>query len=282
MSIYCPCDGTNRSGIELDATFTAVFGTDPHSVTDGAAISFWMKGGWDNPGVPAGAMVCGTNTHYIYLADELRARCYNGSYNDWTADVDFYDKWRHVVLQFWDNGYGIRGHLYLDGVQQAMRYPGHDIDFDIDYIGTAYTNRAYDFRGRLANFAVYDRKLTQAEIDLLYANGNIVPRMPLVVAPGHLDLFFPMDAVEHDVDLSGPAYDMSGNGRDGTWISVASPAVGKAELNHTLHGAPLMVQTGATPLSPVYPSSGVINNGNYWFATVSDNDWSATVSRSLR
>jgi len=220
----------SASEILLDSDYTCVCDAD------GSAISFWTYG-MSNDNNEDG--ICGKPAgHYIYARDGSYFGFYDGAgYDEWVADSDFYQKWRHVVLNFWDDA-GHKNELFLDSVSQGQKAFVNDLLFNS--IGRAYAGSAMDFLGKIMQFACFTKKLAQAQVDLLYCGGILSPMAPLLLPD--LDLFFPMMHVTEGVALTGAAADSSGQGRNGTYN--ANP-VGRAEAQISLGAGPMMVITPA-------------------------------------
>jgi len=114
-------------------------------------VSFWMKS-MSTSGVTS-TMVMGNHDdadNYFYLTDSLRVRFENssGDLATWTADTDFYNKWRFVTLIATTDTI----ELFLDGVSQGAQ--AIEPTFQLYRVGTGYSGRDRDFKGIIDEFTV--------------------------------------------------------------------------------------------------------------------------------
>ncbi len=135
-------------------------------ITTHHSMAFWMYGNTLNPGNPTGSMMMGvfnTTTHFMYAADNTRFQINDGTTErtwDNTNDVDYYHRWRHVVILFKPSEL----HLFIDGVAQVSNPQVYDGTFTFSNIGAPYTTTSYDFVGNLNDIRIYDHILSTKEI----------------------------------------------------------------------------------------------------------------------
>lgn len=117
-----------------------------------------------NGGVsPNGAMVLGNGAdsqNFIYTGNNVRTRFQNtaGLNADWTADTDFYHKWRQC--SFVADTTGVE--LYLEANSQGRQIITPSFKFY--QIGTGHTVSNYDYNGTIRYIHLYNRALSPTEI----------------------------------------------------------------------------------------------------------------------
>lgn len=174
------------------------------------SVAFWMY--WDGSN---NAMPIGWNVHDLWLV--------NGFFGFNTGNSDVFgisssglaNGWHHVVAVF-TNGAVAANELYIDGVKQTLSQRMSSPNNSNAYVrGTLQVsgwgaNGSYRFSGRIDEVAVYDGKLGQSEVDVLYAATHACPTHPPPQPPTL--------AAEYRFDdawsVSTPLADSSGNGRD--------------------------------------------------------------------
>ena len=140
------------------------------------------------------------------------------------VDLGFYDgNWHHMVNIFKRNA---SGQLFLDGVEKAWTDNNENNCDNTANFNETFTVGAMNwkgtigqdgfFPGRISEFAIFNKALTQAQITLL-ANSK-VKGIPLQI--GDLALYLPMDDHPHNNTAdtaNGLVFkDQSGTGNDGT------------------------------------------------------------------
>lgn len=96
----------------------------------------------------------------------------------WTTDVPAYPNvdWVHVALTY--DGVAEESILYVNGVSKASSYQGGDVDYDhvLNFLIGSYDDPIgsywFPYEGLIDDVAVWDRALSQAEIDYLYNGGT--------------------------------------------------------------------------------------------------------------
>ncbi len=150
----------------------------------GWTISFWAKGNSES-GAGIGQMICGNvvlGNHYLVMIDGVKLAFYGSGIEwAWVEDTNFYNTWRHVIIQYRQVAGGSNFlTLWLDGVEQAKKTVGAD-SFQLNNIGAGHTTAQTAFNGWIDNFMVFEDAqsgigtpyiLSQAEIDYLYNGGN--------------------------------------------------------------------------------------------------------------
>ena len=130
------------------------------------AVSLWAKGNVDSPGGPTGSMIFGDRdvSYFFYMWDGDKTKFSSNGDIWWTSDTDFYNKWRYVTLVADDTGV----ELFLDGVSQG-RQNGNTL-LKPYYFGTGHEVANYDFNGALDDIMIFDKVLTQDQINAIYNN----------------------------------------------------------------------------------------------------------------
>jgi len=147
----------------------------------GFAISFWAYG---ESTTAQNTTLCGSAP----LADNQISMIHNSIFSfysanaetTWTDDTDFYQRWRHVVLQYREAATGLGGlSLWLDAVEH-IKAGLWTPEFRLGNIGIGHPVAGTRFNGLLDNFIVWQDSvsglgpfiLSQTDIDFLYNAGR--------------------------------------------------------------------------------------------------------------
>ncbi len=177
----------------LDTLITLAVGGN-----NGYTIVFWAKGNNASPGPGVGSVVCGNRDEANNAFGMLNGARFvfidhTGTEFTWTDDTDFYQQWRHVVLQYREAAAGqgpIR--LWLDSVVQGAAKWGVTPEFHLKHIGAGTGVPISNFNGWIDNFLVFKDVisgigapfiLSQNDIDFLYNDGVGTERLREIVRP---------------------------------------------------------------------------------------------------
>lgn len=167
--LYAQDDGCEISYIDgtsmlFDATESVHVDSLPVTTTSGTYVSvdFWMR--WDGT---ASKMPCGFDGYDLYLYDDHFG--FNTSASDvyGISSTGFTNQWKHIVACFY-NGDATQSKLYVDGELQSLSQlngtTAQKYVTDTFAISGWRTNTDYRFTGRIDEFRMYNRELTQAEV----------------------------------------------------------------------------------------------------------------------
>jgi len=160
---------TDKAQLGSAAVFTGTGGsrivpTTSYNITTHHTVTFWMYGESSAPAVIADSTIFGTLDaagQWFAATDNLSIRLNDSTINSvWDADIDFYQRWRHVALRFETSFI----ELFLDGVSQGLGNQAYDGSFTLDGIGGGHSNTDNDYVGNLNDFRIYDHVLSVKEI----------------------------------------------------------------------------------------------------------------------
>ncbi len=139
-----------------------------YTLTTHHSLAFWMYGNTENSVDGSHVMgESGTVNNVIMAQDNIQFRVKenDGTNRIWdnTNDVDYYHRWRHVVVLFTPSGL----YLYLDGVAQPDNPLSYSGVFVLDDFGTPTFTVGNQFTGNLNDIRVYDHILSVKEIKYL-------------------------------------------------------------------------------------------------------------------
>ncbi len=126
---------------------------------------------------------------------------------DWDTGINITDAWHHFLFMTSGEGEIV---YYYDNVSQGIRFVV--TTFYIEVVGQAGGSNGWT--GPLSEFAVFEKALSERERAVLYNDGIISPRSPLLV--GGLRAYWPLDDAETG-EVPATIVDAAGiGGYDGT------------------------------------------------------------------
>lgn len=154
-----------REHIALDSTI---------NLTANWTVALWAKALVSSPSATLDSRLIGDNSekkNQFYIVNNSKSYFSNddGYGFEWTADVDFYNKWRFFVLIGTDTTI----ELFIDSISQGSQDLGGGAGaFNVADIASAHTTAATNFTGHIDNIMIFDIALTLNEIESLYNHGQ--------------------------------------------------------------------------------------------------------------
>ena len=164
----------NKYSIDFDGTDDRIITDGADTVAQNSTYSFWCKSSetGENKGVFGHGTYYRGAFHFNYSSDKPRLYYGGGFYVEWD-DTSAQDdgEWHHWVV-YVDINTLSNSKLYCDGVLQTGKIVttgGVLADYTQSLtIGSDAQTGSNSFVGKIDEFAVYDRELTQAEITRMY------------------------------------------------------------------------------------------------------------------
>ncbi|WP_028594353.1 LamG domain-containing protein [Paenibacillus assamensis] len=126
-------------------------------------VQFWMNWSGQSQQMP---FSWGSGYDLYITSDVLGFNTFNGEVYGFNA-VNLKNKWVHVTAVF-NNGDITKSELYINGERQTLKkYGANSFVKHVSTnatIGGWWENNAYNFKGQLADFKIWNRALTPAEI----------------------------------------------------------------------------------------------------------------------
>lgn len=228
-------DGKYGKALDFDGSDDYIALTNELTIDDGRSLSFWAKRGGKSTLDLVGGKIDGDN--YVGFGggnfvpkDGIRVQDDNSSNTTWTiSEADDVSIWHHWSL-VWNNSGEIE--LYVDGVFQSSKTGG---TLYFSAIGQGYANNNHAFNGQIDEVRIYNRALSESEIETLYESGQA--KLNSSQTNRLSDDLVGMWSFDGP-DISGTtAYDRSGHDNHGTLLGGPQKTIGKVGQALSFDGA---------------------------------------------